>query len=76
MIAKTKSGREVEFVVWGIYEDDIQVDDAFYVDDIEGKEEVSDDDLDYIQDKYASEIYQEWLENQICAAEYACEEDR
>ena len=74
MIVKDKSGREIEISVYGQYEDDIEITDAAYCDNLD--EEVPDSVIDYIMDKYASEIYNEWFENQCGAAEYYYEGDR
>jgi hypothetical protein len=68
MLVQDKEGREIELSVCGKYDDDIQIDDAFYADD---DSEVADETIDWIQDQYASEIYDEWYQNRIGAAEAA-----
>lgn len=73
MKVKDKDGREIQISVSGRYEDDIQIDEAYYVD---SEEEVLDDVIDYIQSQYADEIYQEWYENKCGEAEYLYEGDR
>jgi hypothetical protein len=72
MIGYTKDGREVEFSVFGRYEDDLTIDDAYFVD---SDEEVSQQDIDYIEKNYAQEIYEKWLEDQIARAEDRAERD-
>ena len=66
MLVQDSKGREVEISVYGRYDDDIQIDEAVYVD---GDEEVPEEEIEYISETYADEIYQEWTENQACAAE-------
>lgn len=74
MIVKNKDGREIEIEsVYGKYDDDIQIEEAYYVDT---GEEVSEKDIDYIMDAYSSEIYDMWFQNGIMAAEYYWEGDR
>jgi len=68
MIVKDKDNREIEISVCGRYDDDIEISDAYYLDS--DNEEVSDETIDYIMDAYSDDIYQEWYENQVCAAEY------
>lgn len=65
MLVKNKLGRELEITVYGKYDDDIQIDDAVYLDN---DEEVSDEDIEYITKHYADEIYQEWIENKSSEA--------
>lgn len=62
-----KSGREIYISVYGKYEDDIQIDEAYYVDT---EEDVPDDVIAYIYENYASEMYDQWYENKVCEAEY------
>lgn len=52
MVFKTENGREVEIEFYGDY-DDVQVDDAYYLD---GDEDVSGEDIEYILDRYGAEI--------------------
>ena len=73
MTLKDKTGREVEIEIGGKYSDDIEVYSAVYVDT---GEDASDETVDYLTNTYNSEIHQEWLENQIGAAESLCEGDR
>jgi hypothetical protein len=73
MIVKDSKGKEVEISVYGNDPDDIQIDEAFYV---ETKEDVSDDEIQYIYDAYSDSIYESWLDKQIGAAEAYYEGDR
>jgi hypothetical protein len=73
MKVKDKSGRQIEISVYGRYEDDIQIDEAYYTD---SEEEVSDETLDYIYSQYADAMYEEWYDNKVGEAEYYYEGDR
>ena len=73
MIVKDQSGREIEISVSGRYDDDIQIEEASYVD---SDEEVSEETIEFIQDKFADKIYEEWYENKACESEYFFEGDR
>jgi len=66
MLVKDSKGKEVEIFVYGQHDDDIQIDEAYYTND---NSEVSDDEIEWIMDSYASDIYDEWYQNQVCAAE-------
>lgn len=69
MLVKDSKGKKVEIIsVYGKYEDDIRIEEASYVSS--GKE-VPDSEIDYIQDKYAAQIYDMWFENRVGAAEFA-----
>lgn len=62
MIALDHEGRKVEITgVRGRYEDDITVDECWYVD---SDEEVSDASLEYIYDHYGAELFEMWHEHQ------------
>ncbi len=65
--AKDKNGREIEFSVYGRHGDDIQIDEIYYVD---GEDEVSEATVNWIQERYAEEIYEAWYMNMVDAAEY------
>lgn len=73
MILKDQDGRDVELYVSGRYEDDITIDEIYYLD---SSDDVSDETIDYIYDTYAEEIYQCWYEKQIGAAEDRWEGER
>jgi hypothetical protein len=66
MIGYLKDGRQVEFSVFGRYEDDLTIDDIYFT---ESEDEVSQEDIDYIEKTYAQEIYENWIEDQIARAE-------
>ena len=65
-------GREIELRLHGDM-DDIQVSEAYYLD---GDEDVPDDVIDMLLDKYADEVYMELYENKIGQAEDYYEGDR
>lgn len=67
MLVKDSKGRDVEIYFSGDEPDSIEVEDAFYVDD---EESVASDEIEYIMDKYADEIYEDFCEQQITKAEY------
>jgi hypothetical protein len=73
MLVKDSKGLGVEISVYGSCDDDIQIDSAVYV---STGLDVDDTEIDFIQDTYASEIYDYWFENQVGAAESYCEGDR
>ena len=66
MIVKDQLDREIEISIYGLYEDDIQIDEAAYFD---SEEEVSDETIEYILDTYADAIYAEWHDNKVGEAE-------
>jgi hypothetical protein len=74
MIVNDKDGNEIEISVTGRYEDDIQIEEVYYVDESLG--EVSDKVVDYIMDNYQQEIYELWFDNQIGMSESICEGER
>lgn len=65
--AKDQHGRALEFSVFGRYEDDIEIDEIYYLDETLG--EVDDETVDYVLNAYSTEIYEEWQENMIARAE-------
>lgn len=73
MILKTKDGREVDCHVSGAAHDDVVIESGSYVDT---GEECPEDVLDTLQNDYAGEIEQEWMEQQIGRAEAYYEGDR
>ena len=73
MLVKDSKGLEARIEITGDYDDDIQINEAVY---INSGLDVCDKEVDFIMDKYAAEINQEWFENRACYAEYACEGDR
>jgi hypothetical protein len=66
MLYKNKQGEEIELELYGKYDDDIQVSNAYYADK-EG--EVSDDEIEYIMEYYSSEIYEQWYQNKVGESE-------
>ena len=68
-----KNEREIYLSVYGKYRDDIQAQEAYYVDT---GAEVPEDVVEYLMEAYAPEIDQEWIENKMSEAEAACEGDR
>lgn len=77
---KNRNGRDVEMSIHGKHSDDLQCDGAEFVTatildrvkDIFGlpAPEPTDADIDYIMATYADEIYQDWIEDKVCEAEY------
>jgi hypothetical protein len=61
-----QNGKELEFSVYGRYEDDIQIDEIYY---LESEDEVTDETIDYVLDAYSDVISEEWYMNQVDAAE-------
>jgi hypothetical protein len=74
MQVNDKNGNEIEISVSGRYEDDIQIEEAYYVDETLG--EVSDETINYIQDNYAEDIYESWFDKQLGMSESIWEGDR
>jgi hypothetical protein len=74
MIFKTETGRVVEIESVGGSQDDFYIASAYY-EDTPG-EAISDKDLDYLQEYYASELYEMWFERCISQAEDYAEGDR
>lgn len=67
MRLKDKDGRELEIRVWGNNEEDIQIDDAWYVDTNEvPTEEV----LQQLEYTYSKEIYEQWYEENAERLDY------
>lgn len=75
MVVKAKDGRAVEISTYGKHSDDIQIDSAVYVD---SGEDVPDEVVEEIYDRYSSDIYEDWYMNKVSEAEYAADamEDR
>lgn len=73
MILKDKNGREVEVHVRGSAHDDVYIESGCYVDT---GEEAPEGVLDDLQNDFAGEIEQQWLENQIGRAEAFYEGER
>lgn len=74
MLVRNSKNEELEITgVCGRYEDDIEITDIQYVN---RDDEVSDEDVDYVMNNYASDIYDMWYENQVGAAEYLYEGER
>lgn len=63
----TLNNKEVYVSVYGKYDDDIQIDEAYYMDT---ETPLTDSEIEQVMNDYSSEIYEEWYENQVCAAEY------
>lgn len=74
MIVKDENGRELEISVYGSFGDDIQIDDAHYLDDHDAL--VTDDTIEYIYETYPNELQDEWLDRQMARAERYSEGDR
>jgi hypothetical protein len=66
MIYKNKNGDGIELEVYGKYDDDIQVSDAYYT---HKEGEVSDDEIEYVMENYSSEIYEQWYQNKVGESE-------
>jgi hypothetical protein len=64
---KNKYGRVIELEVCGSH-DDIQISEAYYLDDPE--EEVLESDLEYIYDNYGDDLYMKIVDNQISTADF------
>ena len=75
MLVKDSAGREVEIGHVSGYQDDIQIEDAWYTDESIGPE-VPDDEIDFIYNEYATELYDLWYQNKVSQAEYYYEGDR
>lgn len=73
MKCKDENGKEMVVTVCGRYEDDLQIDDAYYVD---SDDRVSDETIEYVYENYADAMYEEWYEGQIGRAEAYFEGDR
>lgn len=73
MLVMDSTGRQAQIEVYGKHDDDIQIVEAYYLDT---GEDLHDEEVDYIMRTYDSEIYQEWYENQIAAAEAYHDRDR
>ncbi len=56
LTVKNESGREIEISVYGD-SDDIQIDEAYFADDVSGEEEVPDSDIQYVMSAYQDRIY-------------------
>ena len=64
--AKDQAGRELEFSVSGMHDDDLQIDEIYY---LEGEPTVDEYTADWILAQYATEAYEYWMESKISAAE-------
>ena len=73
MKAFDSKGKEIELSVSGWYEDDIEIDDIYY---IESEEEVPESEVEFIYERYSDSIYEAWLDKQIRTAEDSWEGDR
>lgn len=69
MIFTDKDGREIELEVSGRYEDDVQIDNAWYT-NADDKEDVTDDTLDYIRDTQGDKLVDLWFEHQRDEADF------
>jgi len=72
MILKDKNNREVEVGVYGEY-DDVQIDEAVYVDT---GEDASDEVVDYLMSTYGDELFEAFQERQIDRADSYYGDDR
>jgi hypothetical protein len=66
MIITDSNGKQVYVRVSGRYVDDLEITDAYYIDD---DTEVSDDEIDFIMDNYQEEMSEAWFENQCSMAD-------
>ena len=69
----TYEGREVDVQVKGESSDDVSIAHAVYTDT---QEQVEDDDVYVIEQRYSDELYNEWFDNQVGRAEAFFEGDR
>lgn len=72
MITDSK-GREVYISVYGRDADDIEIDEAYYVDN---NDDVPEKEIEYIMDVFSDEIYDKWYDLQIGYAESFYEMDQ
>lgn len=63
---KNAFGREIELSVCGA-QDDVQIDECYYVD---GDDEVTNEDIDFIYHTYGDELYGAYMEHAIDRAEH------
>ena len=70
MRARDSKGREVDIQLYGSDADDIQIASAEYT---ESDDTVEESEIYWIEREYAAEIYEHWMDDRICAAEYAAE---
>ncbi len=68
IIVKNEAGREIEISVYGDHDDDIQISEANYVDDLEA--DVSEADIEYIESHYSNELYEAWFERKIIMSDF------
>lgn len=81
MRAFTRDGTPVEVTVGGSDADDIMITSAEFIGDSRSGyagrgRNVTDTDIEWIEKNFASELYEEWMEDRICAAEYYADLDR
>lgn len=68
LYVKNKQGRAIEITIYGESYDDLQIEEAYYLDDSE--EDVTDTDIEYIMNNYGDEMYEEYINNVMCAADF------
>lgn len=74
MILKNKNGRDIAVDITNPkHPEDVYIEQAFYVD---SGDEVFADTLEWLEETYASEIYEEWYQNKVLEAEALYEGDR
>ena len=71
--AKDQAGRALEFNVCGRHEDDLEVDEIYY---LEGEDKVSDETVEFVLNEYATQAHEYWIDQRIGAAEDYYERDR
>lgn len=68
-----QDGRKLRISFSGSEVDDIQIDEAEYMD---SDEEVSEETLEYVMRRYSTQINDEWYQRQVMRAEAYWEGDR
>ena len=74
IVVKDKQGLEIEICVSGREPDDLEILEAFYLDDHE--KDVPDNVIEHIMEAYADKIYEAWIEDRVAWAEAQSEGDR
>lgn len=73
MVVKNKEGKEVYISTEGQYHDDIQICEAYYVDN---GAPLTDDEIHEIVSTHCKAIYEDWFEKRASMAEAYFEGDR
>jgi hypothetical protein len=69
MKVRDSKGNEVYVSVYGSSEDDIQIDEAYYVDD-SLPFYVPEEEIDYIMQNYQDAMYEAWIDKQVSLSDY------